>query len=109
MSILGGLNANREDYATEFDPLTSLEAVFELDYQLFLFTGHDTKFSLALSIFPSLSQSGRVRTNLNSSLYSNLVGDLYWDLSIIASTDNQPPELSKGNDWSLISSLRFFF
>ena len=109
LSVLGGLIANREDYATRGQPSTSIEGVIQFNYQLFVFTGNKTKFSLVLNLFPGITESGRLRTGLDSNLYSKLVGDLYWSLTLRASTDNQPPEESQGYDWAFISSLRYYF
>ena len=109
VSILGGLLANREDYATVLEPTTNLEAVFQLNYRHYLFTGKKTKFSLLLTVLPSLSQSGRVRANLDSDLDIQLITDFYWNLAVQATADNQPPEFSEGYDWILISAIRYSF
>ena len=109
VSILGGLLANHEDYATALEPTTNLEAAFQLDYRLYLFTGTKTKFSLLLTVLPSLSQSGRVRANLDSNLDIQLISDFYWNLAVQATADSRPPELSEGYDWLLISAIRYSF
>ena len=109
LSVLGGLLANREDYATELDSSLNLEAVFQLDYRLYLFTGNKTKFSILLTAFPSLSQSGRVRATLDTNFDIQLISDFYWNLAIQATADSKPPELSQGYDWLVISSIRYYF
>jgi hypothetical protein len=109
VSILGGLLVNWEDYRTELEPTTNLEAAFQLDYRLYLFTGKKTKFSLLMTVFPSLSQAGRVRASLDSNFDIQLISDFYWNLAVQATADSQPPELSQGHDWVVISSIRYYF
>lgn len=109
VSILGGMLVNWEDYRTEIEPTTNLEAVFQLDYRLYLFTGKKTKFSLLATVFPSLSQTGRVRASLDSNFDIQLISDFYWNLAVQATADSQPPELSQGHDWVVISSIRYYF
>ena len=108
-SVLGGILGNWEDYATELESSFNLEAVINLDYRLYLFTGKKTKLSLLLTVFPSLTQSGRVRASLDTNFDIQLISDFYWNLAIQATADNQPPELSQGYDWLVISSIRYYF
>jgi hypothetical protein len=109
LSVLGGLIGNREDYRTELESTINLEAVFQLDYRLYLFTGKKTKMSILLTVLPSLSQSGRVRSTLDTNFDIQLISDFYWNLAVQATADSQPPELSQGYDWLVISSIRYFF
>jgi hypothetical protein len=50
--------------------------------------------SSAALLFPSLTDSGRYRTNLNLSLRQELVKDYYVDLSFYHSYDSEPPDAS---------------
>ncbi len=45
----------------------------------------------AALLFPSLTDSGRYRTNLNLSLRRELVKDFYLDLSFYHAYDSEPP------------------
>ena len=57
------------------------------------------------SVFPAISQPGRVYTNVNASYYIKLSGNLSWNFSFYGNWDNQPPPTFSGSDYGTTSGL----
>ena len=57
------------------------------------------------SVFPAISQPGRVYTNVNASYYIKLSGSLSWNVSFYGNWDNQPPPTFSGSDYGTSSGL----
>lgn len=106
---VGGLVFSREHYEGQ-DRQESFEALLQFQFEYFRFQDPEVDLSFDLSIFPSLTVSGRLRSEVSAKARYELVKDLYWELSYIRSQDNKPvsDEASK-NDWSLNSSLGYKF
>lgn len=60
-------------------------------------------------VLPSLTDSGRVRTNLDVSVKREFVEDLFLDLSVYFSTDNKPPNEASREDWGVVTSIGYSF
>jgi hypothetical protein len=61
------------------------------------------------SVFPAISQPGRVYTNVNASYYIKLSGSLSWNVSFYGNWDNQPPPTFSGSDYGTSSGLSITF
>jgi len=57
------------------------------------------------SVFPAISQPGRVYTNVNASYYIKLSGRLSWNVSFYGNWDNRPPPTFSGSDYGTSSGL----
>ncbi len=57
------------------------------------------------SVFPAISQPGRVYTNVNASYYIKVSGSLSWNFSFYGNWDNQPPPTFSGSDYGTSSGL----
>ena len=106
---LAGLAGDREWYAEEPEPTSNLEALLQLQYQLFLFGRRDTSVSVELDVLPGLSSWGRVRSNLDTTIQYELIKDFYWNVNVVADYDSRPPEGNAGFDWNLSASLAYNF
>ena len=60
-------------------------------------------------VLPSLSESGRIRTNWDVSVKREFVEDLFLDLSVYYTTDNQTPNEASGDDWGVVTSIGYTF
>ncbi len=66
--------------------------------------------SSALEIIPSLTESGRIRGELDISLTREVIHDLFWQISFYDSYDNSPavPGAEK-NDYGVSTSIGYDF
>lgn len=87
---LVGILSNREEYAT-LDATTSAEAIVGTRFSWFTFGDWENDLSSSLLVYPSLSESGRVRTDFDASYRQDLFGDLYFRLSFYHLYDSEPP------------------
>jgi hypothetical protein len=74
-----------------------------------LFKFNKTNLGVTASVFPAISQPGRVFSNLNASYYIKLSGNLSWNVSFYGSWDNQPPPTFSGSDYGTSSGLSITF
>ena len=109
LDLFAGLARNWEDF-TGSALVESFELVGGLQYAMFRFDDPETDFRVNLLVYPSLSESGRVRVEFDTRLRRELVKDFFWTISIYDSFDNEPPvEGSETNDWGLNSSVGWSF
>lgn len=105
-----GLAASRENSADVASDQTSLEALLSAQFQKFIFDDPETDITTTLTLFPSLTESGRVRAELNVRLKREVVEDFFWNLSLLHSFDNQPTvEGAEKNDIAVTTSLGWSF
>jgi putative salt-induced outer membrane protein YdiY len=107
-SVTGGLAGVNEQRAGD-DAQTSLEAFFNTDYEFFTYDTPKTTLTTSLTLFPSLTESGRVRGNLEFALRRELIEDLFVEISLYDSYDSKPPEEGEENDYGVVTSLGYTF
>lgn len=113
-----GLALNDERYftTTSSDGI-SLEAFVGVGYEYFKFNTPKTDLTTYFTVYPSLTERGRVRTNLNTDISWEIIADLSWSISLYLSTDNQPPEAdvaegteeANGTDYGISTSVKWTF
>jgi len=74
-----------------------------------LFRFNKTTLDVTTSVFPAISQPGRVYTNLNATYYIKISGSLSWNVSFYGNWDNQPPPTFSGSDYVTSSGLSITF
>ena len=105
----GGVVLNNE----RFSPVSgrtvanNTEGLIALEYSTFRFDS--TAFDTTFVVFPSLSEGGRFRMTLNTSLKLDLVGDLYWKFSFFDNFDSRPPAATPNNDFGVSSTVGWSF
>ena len=113
-----GLALNDEHYfSIDQAARTSLEAFASVGYEYFKFNTPKADVTVRFTVFPSLTESGRIRTTLDAKLRWEIIKDLNWAITIYTSTDNQPPEQqteegsqeASGTDYGIIASLDWTF
>ncbi len=104
-----GLQVSREDLDANDDDVDSLEATFTTKFDWFVFHDPEFDWSTILKIIPSLTESGRVRGEIDTKLQWELIGDLNWGVSLYASFDNQPSETGSTSDYGVNTSLTYEF
>jgi hypothetical protein len=110
ISVLGGLAWQSTSYQPSIVPVGTQNlaaAVIAADVNLFRF--NKTNLSVAASLFPGLSEPGRVRFNTNTTYYIKLISNLSWNLSFYGNWDNRPPAGFSGSDYGSSSGLTWTF
>jgi hypothetical protein len=107
--ILGA--ALTQEWATgEEDSQSSIEGVLGAEWRIFRFSKPETSLNSSLVLYPSLTESGRYRSELNITLTRELIEDLTFDLSYYNSYDSDPPdETASRSDYGVVTSLGYKF
>lgn len=108
-SVTGGLAVVNEQLAGDEDAQTSVEALLNMDYEFFTYDTPKTTLTTSLTVFPSLTESGRVRGQLDFALRRELIEDLFVEISVYDSYDSEPPEEGEENDYGIVTSLGYTF
>ncbi len=106
----GGVDWNREKYSSEATvgrTGNSAEAV--LGTQINFFRFKTTNILADARLYPSLSDLGRVRFDLTTSLKLKLAKDLYWRAGFYLNSDSRPPQNLPKTDYGSTSSLGWTF
>jgi len=110
IAAYGGAVWNRERYsqpATVGGASNSAEAI--LGTQLNFFRFKTTNILVTANLFPSLTDPGRVRFDLNTSLKLRLAKDLYWRFGYYLNSDSRPPQNLPKTDYGSTASLGWKF
>jgi putative salt-induced outer membrane protein YdiY len=106
LNLRAGLAYNHESYVPSagIQPFhSSIESLFYLGYSTFRF--NRSEFNLNVSAMPSLSDAGRVRSNVNSSYSVKLVNNFRFVVSLWDTYDSRPPIAAKKNELGLSTGL----
>ena len=107
--LAGGLSVNQE-LPVDGDAVENLEAMLSVRQSFFTYDYPKTTMSLATDLYPSLSQWGRVRVELNSSIKREIVHDFTAGFTVYDSHDNRPPTAeARKNDVGLSLTLGWTF
>lgn len=68
-----------------------------------------TNLTIQGSVFPAISEPGRVFTSTNVSYYLKFFGNFTWNLSFYGNWDNQPPTHLSGSDYGSSSGIGWTF
>jgi putative salt-induced outer membrane protein YdiY len=110
LSMLIGVGATQEWATGEDDSQSSLEGIIAADWRIFQFSTPKVTLAASGVLYPSITESGRYRTNLSMSLRREIITDFYLDLSLYGSYDNQPPDSeAEKSDYGLTTSLGYSF
>ena len=100
----GGLAVNREN-RTDNTEVSNTEGLIRSSLEIFKHTLPITRLSANVSVFPGISDSGRLRVNADVSLRNEIIRSLFWDLSLYATFDNRPAEGFAEEDYGIVTSL----
>lgn len=110
-SFVGSLGIQAlEEKSLNGDKESSLEAVLTLGYSRWRFDSPKLNLILDSSLYPSLTESGRVRADGSATLRWEIVNDLFWDLSSWGSYDSSAVDQTAGEfDWGITTGLGWDF
>ncbi len=105
-----GVGATREWATGQADNQTSLEGILGADWRVFDFASPTTSLTARAVIYPSLTESGRWRTDSSVSLRREIISDFFFDLSFYQTYDSDPPdEAASSTDYGVVTSLGYSF
>ncbi len=105
-----GLAVN-EEWAKDTQASTfSVEGVLGLDWRIYRFSKPELSQHTSLLVFPSLTDTGRVRARVDTSLSYKVTSDFTVILSLYDDYDNRPPGArTTNNDFGFATSLGYSF
>jgi hypothetical protein len=74
-----------------------------------LFKFSKTDLEVTATLFPALSDPGRLRFNTDASYYIKLVSNLKWNISFYGNWDNRPPPGFSSSDYGTSSGISWSF
>jgi hypothetical protein len=74
-----------------------------------LFKFNKTNLTMKATVFPAISQPGRVYSNVDATYYVKFWGDFTWNLSFYGNWDNEPPAHFSGSNYGTSSGLGWTF
>lgn len=86
----------------------NLEMVLSSRYAAWRFNTPELQLNFSLNVYPSMTQTGRVRSSSDLSLRWELIGDLFFDLSAYGTYDNRA-EGDSGVDYGVSTGLGYDF
>jgi hypothetical protein len=105
----GGLDINRE-IPMDGEAETNLEAVGMVTFEYFKYSSPKRNFKFDFRVFPSITDFGRWRANLNSDFRLELVSDLFWKLGVYFDYDSAPISSDAAtSDYGIVSGISYKF
>jgi uncharacterized protein DUF481 len=110
ITLLGGFAWQRTQYRQSIVPAgTQNVAAGAIALNAKLFKFNKTNLTVSASLFPAISQPGRLYSDLSISYYIKITGNLSWNASFYGNWDNQPPPTFSGSDYGTSSGLSWTF
>ena len=107
---LGAGLAVSHEIPTSGEQQENLEAAGLVSYDYYKYSDPERSFTTTLSIFPSLTDPGRWRANLDTNFRLELVSDLFWKMTFYASYDSAPIVAeASSSDYGVTSSFGYKF
>jgi hypothetical protein len=104
-----GLAYTREDFQGE-DRQDSAELVLGTQYSFFRYDSPEASLDATFNVYPSLTTSGRLRSEGQLRSRYEIVNDLFFEVSLYGSFDSDPGAQAESNsDYGLTTSLGYSF
>lgn len=108
-AVMAGLGVLHEDFATR-DRSESLEGLLGTQYSFFRFHDPEANFDASFYVLPSLTESGRIRSELKVRSRYEIVTDLFFEISLYGSYDTDADEeADEKSDYGVTTSLGYSF
>ena len=113
LALLGGLVGTNESLISvsgEESSRNGIEAMIGAAYSRFQFDDPNVDLSISLVIYPSLTESGRVRAQFDATYRWEIINDLFWELTYYNTYDSDPSDGAMStNDYAVVTSLGWRF
>jgi len=104
-----GLAVTRENFS-EQPTNESVEGVLGTQYWFFRYNAPEASLNASLNLFPSLTETGRVRSEAQMNARYEIVSDLFFQLSFYGSYDSEPGVgADSKSDYGVTTSLGYSF
>ena len=104
-TLAGGLVGTQEKYAGTASN-RSLEAVAGMTFNFYRYADPERSLTTRWTLFPSLTESGRLRTDFRTTFKLELINDLFWSMELYYQGDNKPPSAdAKKSDYGITTSV----
>jgi hypothetical protein len=108
-AAFAALAATRENFESE-PTRNRLEALVGTQYSYFRYDTPKRSIDAGLAVFPSLTESGRVRAEADITSRVEFVKDLFFDLTFYGSYDSEAdPSAPSNSDYGVVTSLGYSF
>ncbi|MEE9448933.1 MAG: DUF481 domain-containing protein [Ignavibacteriaceae bacterium] len=104
---IAGLTVNREWYIDSTEATYNIEALFSGQYQIFIYDAPKVSLNTSLNFLPSVTNFGRIRSNLDIDLDWEIFIDFYWVLSFYFTYDNKPTTTASEIDYRIETSVKY--
>lgn len=104
LELSAGLAENWEN-RVDGTATASTEGLIRASLDIFKYTLPITRLSASVSVFPGITDSGRMRVNTDINLRNEIIRSLFWDLTFYSTFDNRPPEGSAEEDFGIVTSI----
>ena len=108
LSLVSGLSVTYENLADGTEK-GSLEGLINGSFSKFVYDSPKVNVDAGVTLYPSLSDWGRLRLEANASLKREMVKDLFVGLNGVESYDSNPSEGARRNDWNAYLSIGWSF
>ncbi len=107
--MAGGLGVAHEE-SSDGTADTDLEGIFQTRYDAFLYDTPKLDLTANLYLFPSITETGRIRSNYDITLSKEFIEDLSLDLTFAGSYDSRPASDNADEaDYSITTGLSYEF
>ena len=105
-----GFDVNHELTDSSGDDLFNAEGIVGFYWNLFIYHTPKTNLTFDFTTYPSLTDGGRVRMDLDTRLRREIIKDFFVDLSFYLNFDNRPPSATAATtDYGLVTSVGYSF
>ncbi len=109
LNIYGGAQATRERSVGN-EEFSSLELLLGGRWRLFQFASPERILDTKLDVFPSVTESGRWRSDFRTTFKLEVVSDLFWTMEAYASYDSKPSDKNaETTDYGITTGLGWSF
>ncbi len=108
-STAAGLIATQER-AIGDEKIESLEGILGARFRYFKYATPERNFDTTVSVYPSLTESGRWRGEVRSTFKLELIADLFWSMEFYATYDSDPvQENAETSDYGITTGFGWTF
>ncbi len=108
--LIAGVMGTSETLEGDVSSQENIEGLLALDYSRYIYDDPMLDLSSRLSIFPSITESGRMRAQFDINLRWEMFADLFWDLSYYNTYDSNSASGSEStNDYGVVTSIGWSF
>ena len=108
LNAVAGFSVSREAYEGETDPQNNLTAYISSKFQYFIYDSPGINLYSFISIYPYLTNFGRIRINYNLNFDWEIISDFYWNLGFNLDYDNEPQSTDASTvDYNISSGLKY--